>query len=160
MAGKTSKSVLRAHRCATVRTCGIGAGEKIGVIMHIAATSAIIRLVLRKLAADAATASTLLLTTLKAAAFGTVTQTLSGKIVVEAQADGVITKYQLPIGDAALQPQEVAAMLSGLLDLYDRIIATGLTAGVGANDTAIVSAMLAEIYPIREVKNNYSGLRL
>lgn len=128
--------------------------------MSIAATSSIIRLVLRKLAADAVTASATLKATLTAAAFGTVTQTLSGKIVVEAQAGGVITKYQLPSGSDGLQPQEVADMLSRLLDLCDQVIATGLPSATGAPDAALLVAMLGSIQPIREVRSDFSTLRL
>lgn len=87
------------------------------------------------------------------------TRALSGKIVIETHTEGVITKYQLPTGSAALQPQEVAETLSRLLDLYDATVASGLPEGTGANDAAILVAMLAAIQPIRSVANDFRGYR-
>jgi hypothetical protein len=97
---------------------------------------------------------------LNAAAFGTVSSALSGKIVIESQASGVVTRYQLPVGAGALQPQEVSAMLSRLLDLYDQAIAPspggGLPAGVGANDAAILAWMLGQLQVVRSYTVDFS----
>ena len=134
----------------------------------MAATPEITRLVLRKLAGDAVAASATLTSVLNAAAFGTVSQTLSGKVVIEAQGAGTITRYELPTGRSALIPQEVSAMLSRLLDLYDRAVTPtstmlqngwggGLTGGVGANDAAILQWMLAQLAPIYAYSPDFSA---
>ena len=47
---------------------------------------------------------------------------LAGKQVIEAQADGVVTKYQLPVGLGG-QSVDMAQMWGQLQDLYDRAIA-------------------------------------
>lgn len=122
----------------------------------MAASSATVRLVLRKLANDAATASATLGATLKAVAFGSVSAVVSGKDVIEVQAEGVVTKFQIPTGGSALQASDVTEMLSRLLDLYDAVVAT-----VGEeDDEEILAAMLARIVPIREVASNFRGLRV
>lgn len=110
-----------------------------------------------------------MLDSLQGAAFGKVTQTLSGKILIEAQADGVMSRYSLPQGASALQPQEVTAMLSELLDLYDRAVSSttaqppggGLTGGVGANDAAIRAWMLEQLQSVYRhgVDFSYPGTR-
>jgi hypothetical protein len=104
------------------------------------------RLVLRKLAADATLNGKPLADVLQSVAFGTVTQAISGKILVEARADGLTSRYELPVGQGALQPQEVSAMLSRLLDLYDAAVAALPT---NPTDAAILSQMLGQIYPVR-----------
>jgi hypothetical protein len=137
----------------------------------VAAAPEITRLVLRKLAADAVTSASTLSSTLNAAAFGTVTQALSGKIVVEAQAAGVVTKYELPVGKSALIPQEVSAMLSRLLDLYDQAVGPATTSyvngfgaalpsGVGGNDAAILQWMLGRLQVIRSLVKDHSDSQL
>lgn len=122
------------------------------------------------MADSAATASTTLVATLKAAAFGTVSKTLTGKVLIESQAGGIVARYQLPAGAAALQPQEVSAMLSRLLDLSDLAVAPttaqppggGLAPStVGANDVAILAWMLGQLQIVRSYGTDFSapGLR-
>lgn len=110
-----------------------------------------------------------MLDALQTCAFGKVTTTLSGKVLIEAQADGVVSRYSLPAGAGALQPQEVAAMLSRLLDLYDLALLPttgtppggGLTAGIGANDAAIRAWMLGQLQIVRRHGADFStaGIR-
>lgn len=106
---------------------------------------------------------------MQAAAFGTVTKTLAGKVLIEASAGGVTSRYSLPVGVGALQPQEIAAMLSRLLDLYDLAVASptgqppggGLTGGVGAADAAVLAWMLGRLQIVRSYTTDHSnpGLR-
>lgn len=75
--------------------------------------------------------------------------TLAGKQVVEAQSDGVVTKYQLPTGLGSQTP-DVAAMWSQLQDLYDRALQpiTSVPPGGGcaAEDHALPDPKGAAIY--------------
>ena len=121
------------------------------------ASTEVTRLVLRKLAADAVTNGTGLQSTLQAAAFGTVSQALTGKILIEAQSGTTRSRYELPVGAAALQPQEISAMLSRLLDLYDAAIASGLTGGIGAPDAAVLVWMLSQLVIVRSFGVDFSA---
>lgn len=82
------------------------------------------------------------------------TQALSGKYLIEAQAAGVSSRYEV---SANSSPEEVATMLSRLLDLYDLAVASptaqppgaGLTGGVGVPDAAILAWMLGQLQIVR-----------
>ncbi len=128
---------------------------------------------MRKLADDAVNADPAisLSAALRAAAFGVAKTTLSGKVVIEAQASGIITRFQLPVGVGALQPQEVAALLSRLLDLYDRAVApadqwfsTGYGAGLlfdppltAPTDVQILAWMLEQLQVIRSYATDFTN---
>jgi hypothetical protein len=107
------------------------------------------RLVLRSVYANANGVSTLLVA-LNTAALATAPAVLAGKQVIEAQAVGVVTKYQFPAGAAGLQLQDVAAMWSRLLDLYDRaLVATTVSppgGGLAAESANIPDAKGVAIY--------------
>lgn len=131
----------------------------------LAATPEVTRLVLRQLASTAKGGATALIDTLQSAAFGTVTKTLSGKVLIKAAAGGVVSEYSLPVGAGALQPQEIAAMLSRLLDLYDLAVAPttaqppggGLTPGVGAGDDAVFAWMLGQLQIVRSYNTAHTN---
>lgn len=90
------------------------------------------------------------------------TQALSGKYLIEAQAAGVTSRYEV---SAAASPDEVATMLSRLLDLYDLAIASttaqppggGLTGGVGAPDAAILAWMLGQLQIVRSYNMDHTN---
>ena len=77
------------------------------------------RLALRQLyAATVVAANSQLGAALLAASGPSYNAAMAGKQVVEAQAEGVVTKYQLP-ALSGVQSDQVASMWSELLDLYD-----------------------------------------
>jgi hypothetical protein len=112
------------------------------------------RLILRKLAADASASGASLSDTLNAAAFGTVTFTLSGKVLVEARGEGTVARYELLSAVQGIRPQDVQDTLSQLLDLYDAAVSASAT---GASDTVLLAYMLGQIVPIRAHVPDFSN---
>ncbi len=115
--------------------------------------------------AGAVAAPTTLTATLNAAAFASSPQVLAGKQVVEAQANGIATRYQFPVGMYALQAQDVAAMWSRLLDLYDQsqVSTTNVPPGGGlapeagpGPSSAIYQWMLGQLQVIRAFSTDFS----
>lgn len=91
--------------------------------------------------------------------------TLAGKQVIEAQAEGVVTKYQLPSTLVGGSP-DLAAMWGQLQDLYDLALAPegGALAAETANlphakGEAIYAWMMARLKPIRAFASDHSNLR-
>jgi hypothetical protein len=133
----------------------------------------ITRLVLQSYAAQAVAANQTLGSALLAAGIALVPGIMAGKVLMEAESSGTVAKYEFPIGKGALQPTEVAAMMSRLLDLYQVAIApatvqfpggygAALPAGVGANDAAILAWMLGQLTVIRSFSTDHSnsGIRI
>ena len=77
------------------------------------------RAAFRQLYASAVTQNQTLQAALAAAIAPSLAAALTGKQVVEAEAQGVVTKYQLPAALSAQTP-DVASMWGQLQDLYDR----------------------------------------
>ena len=118
------------------------------------------RAAFRQLYSSAVTAAnTTLLAALATAIAPSLAAALAGKQVVEAQAQGVVTKYQLPAALAA-QTEDMAAMWGQLQDLYDAAIASGLTAESQnlphADGAAIYAYMMAQLVVVRAFSADHS----
>lgn len=82
-------------------------------------------------------------------------------MLIEAQAAGVASRYEVM---TPLPPDVVAAELERLLTLYELAIASttaqppgaGLPPGTGANDAAILSWMLGQLYVVRAHTADFS----
>ena len=122
------------------------------------------RAAFRQLYSSAVTqANTTLAGALAAAIAPALATTLAGKQVIEAQANGVVTKYQLPSGLTSSTP-DIAAMWGQLQDLYD--LATAPAPG-GAltsesanlphtNGAAIYSWMMGRLKVVRSFSTDHS----
>jgi hypothetical protein len=95
---------------------------------------------------------------------------LAGKQVIEAQAQGVVTKYMLPPGLSSQSP-DVAAMWGQLQDLYDQALVptTSVPPGGGcaaevagapgtanATSTAIYNWMLGQLKVVRSFATDHT----
>jgi hypothetical protein len=127
------------------------------------------RLALRQLyAATVTAANSQLGAALLAAAGPSYNAAMAGKQVVEAQAEGVVTKYQLPPG-LGVQSDQVASMWSELLDLYDlaQQPTTSIPPGAGlpaetanlpdAKGLAIYNWMLGRLAVIRSFSTDHGN---
>ncbi len=104
------------------------------------------RAAFRQLYASAlAAANTTLQGALATAIAPSLAATLAGKQVIEAQADGVVTKYQLPPGLASQTP-DMVAMWGQLQDLYDKALAPAPGGALAAETTNLPHAEGAAIY--------------
>ena len=90
--------------------------------------------------------------TLQAAAFGKVSEVVDGKVLITATGMGATATYALPIASQA-QPQDVAAMLSKLLDRYDDAVAA---LPATPKDADILAQMLAQTKVIRSYGIDHS----
>lgn len=122
------------------------------------------RAAFRQLYSSAVTsANTTLAGALATAIAPSLAATLAGKQLIEAQADGVVTKYQLPPSLISSSP-DVAAMWGQLQDMYDLALAPApggaLTAETDplphANGAAIYAWMMARLKPIRAFSADHS----
>lgn len=127
----------------------------------------ITRLVLQYYAQQAIAAGQTLGAFLTNAAMALVPGVMAGKIVIEAETAGSMTKYELPPGRLSLTPVEIAAMMSRLVDLYYIAIApvttqfatlygAGLVGGLGPQDAAILAWMLQQLTVIRSFSIDHS----
>lgn len=121
------------------------------------ASTEVKRLTLRKLADDAVCRNATLAATLRAAAFATVTGTLSSKVLTATSTSGTSVTYTLPQGASALQPQEIAAMQSQLLDLYDAAV---LANSGTPTDGELLAWMLGQLVPLRCYSTSFAGTLL
>ena len=97
------------------------------------------------------------MSTLQAAAFGTVTPLLSGKVLIEASSGGVTTRYELPPAAAGMPPVIVGAMLSRMLDRYDAAVAALATAGNATpTDAQVLAQMLTQLQAIWAYSTDHS----
>ena len=142
--------------------------------MAVPVTVDVKRAAFRQLYSSAvAQANTTLQGALAAAAAPALAATLAGKQVIEAQAEGVVTKYQLPTGLASQTP-DVAAMWGQLQDLYDRALVptTSVPPGGGcaaettnlphAGGAAIYTWMMQQLTVIRSfgVDHSWPNIRI
>jgi hypothetical protein len=104
-----------------------------------------------------------LLSALTASAMGSVTKVATGKVLVEAQAAGVVTKYELETGAGAVTPTDVAEIGAWLLNLYDRAVAPTtqlFPAGYGQGligDANAYAWMLAQLQPVRSFSPDFTN---
>lgn len=134
--------------------------------MRIATNPLVAQLVLRQ-AYSQVTGGATLLSVLQAMAFGAVTKTLTGKVLVEAQAAGIVTKYQLETGAVATTPTDITEIGAWLLNLYDRAVAPTtqlFPLGYGqalSGDAAVYSWMLAQLQVVKAFSADFTspGLR-
>lgn len=128
------------------------------------------RLAFRQLYASAKAQSQTLGAALAAAVAPSLAAALAGKQVIEAQADGVVTKYQLPPSLSASTP-DVAAMWGQLYDLYDLATqpVTSVPPGGGitaeedtdtAPSAAIYAWILGRLKVVRSFSTDHSASNL
>lgn len=103
------------------------------------------RAAFRQLYSSAVTQGVTIQTALATAAAPALAAALAGKQVVEAQADGIVTKYQLPPGLTS-QSADVAAMWGRLQDLYDLALQPTTSIPPGGGCSAETTTASAAIY--------------
>lgn len=93
-----------------------------------------------------------------AAEYARVAGTVSGGQVVSAtSANAHSVSFSEP-GKGGAAPQSWAEMWSGLMDLYDQIVAA-LPADPAPTDADILAEMLYQLQPAKTATNSYLGLR-
>lgn len=86
----------------------------------------------------------------------------TGKILIEAQAAGVVTKYQVDSGGNAYGPSDILVLKAQLLNLHDRAIAPisqlfvqGYGQGL-TDDAQIFAWMLAQLQVVNTYNPDFS----
>lgn len=124
----------------------------------MAANVAVVRLIFRSIYAAAISAPpTPLQAELLSACLAAAPALLTGKQVVEAEASGITTKYQIPPVTSGMSLGDIAAALERLLTLYELALmpvtavppGAGLTGGVGPDDAAIYAWMMSQLAVVR-----------
>lgn len=110
------------------------------------------RNLLESLADQAAANGSSLLSVLKAKRDEIVAQLTAGKILIEARGEGVMARYEVPVGKGALRLQDVGDAISELVSLYHQVSAS-LTA---PTDAEILSRMQALLVPVRSCGWDFS----
>lgn len=127
------------------------------------------RAAFRQLYANACTAASQTLQAALASAIAApLAATLAGKQVIEAQGDGVVTKYQLPLAATGAQSSEIAIMWGQIQDLYDLSLTSttavppggGCAAETGplpsANGAAIYTWIMGQLTVYRAFQDDFS----
>lgn len=81
-----------------------------------------------------------------------IAQLMAGKILVEARGEGVLARYEVPVGKGALRLQDVGDALSDLISLYHQASASL----VSPTDAEILSRMLVQLIPVRSCGWDFS----
>lgn len=119
------------------------------------ATSRLVRLYIRRIAADATAAAADLYDTLESDALARLAVVEKGKVLIGVTSGGTSSTYTLaPLGD--LSAQDIAEVASAVLDAADVLIA----ADDDIDDSALKTALLA-LWPAGGIKgfsNNFRGL--
>jgi len=93
-----------------------------------------------------------LLSILKDARREVVAQLMAGKILIEARGEGVMARYEVPVGRGPLRLQDVGDAISELISLY-RVVSGSL---VSPTDAEILSGMLGQLTIVRSCGWDFS----
>lgn len=85
-------------------------------------------------------------------AFGAVTKTMAGRVLIEASTGKASTRYQLEQGATAIQPSDITIIGAQLLNLYDAAVAQNQ----GADDATLKTWMLGQLQIVRSFSTDHT----